>query len=95
MTQKAAKQKLIMEKLVGSKKNIVRSMLKLFRNGEMSESQPCESLAESRGSILHFGTNWRGRHRWEGRIDEVAIFDKALSHQQIDSLMLLGDPSQQ
>ena len=70
-------------------------MLKLFRNGEMSESQPCESLAESRGSILHFGTNWRGRHRWEGRIDEVAIFDKALSHQQIDSLMLLGDPSQQ
>ena len=69
-------------------------MLTLFRNGEMIESQPCESLAESRGSPLHFGTNWRGKHRWEGRIDEVAIFDKALSHQEIDSLMVHGDTSQ-
>ena len=69
-------------------------MLTLFRNGQMIESQPCESLAESRGSPLHFGTNWRGKHRWEGRIDEVAIFDKALSHQEIDSLMVHGDTSQ-
>ncbi|MCH1441344.1 MAG: FecR domain-containing protein [Rubripirellula sp.] len=69
-------------------------MLTLFRNGEMIQSQPCESLAESRGSPLHFGTNWRGKHRWEGRIDEVAIFDKALSHQEIDSLMVHRDPSQ-
>lgn len=68
--------------------------LTLFCNGELVASQPCRSPTASGNSPLYFGTNWRGRHLWEGRIDEVAFFDTALTPEEITNLTMHGDPSQ-
>ena len=69
-------------------------MLTLFRNGEIVDSKLSAAPAESRGLPLYFGANWRGKHLWEGRIDEFAIFDKALTQEQIENLIVYDNPSQ-
>ena len=69
-------------------------MLTLFRNGEIVDSKLSAAPAESRGLPLYFGANRRGKHLWEGRIDEFAIFDKALTQEQIESLIVYDNPSQ-
>ena len=61
--------------------------LKLFRGGKMIDSKPCGPIVTAIGKPLYFGANWRGNHLWEGRIDEFAIFDRALSEEQITDLL--------
>lgn len=65
--------------------------LRLFRNGEEVASTPCGSLAESDDVPLAIGafrsqsTN-KARQFWHGRIDEFALFDNALTAEQIRNL---------
>ncbi|OUT60431.1 MAG: hypothetical protein CBB71_07785 [Rhodopirellula sp. TMED11] len=61
--------------------------LKLFRAGRMIDSKPCVPISKQASQPLYFGTNWRGKHLWEGRIDEFAIFDYAVSEEQMNELL--------
>lgn len=69
-------------------------ILKLLGNGEMIDSKPFSSLADSTGEPMYFGANWRGNHLWEGRLDEVASFDEPLSDEEFENLLLHSVPGQ-
>lgn len=60
--------------------------LQLYEYGRPVASTPCESMATSTNDTLWFGTTPSGSEIWNGRIDEVAIFDKALSDGEIAEL---------
>ena len=62
------------------------NQLKLFRDGVLTSSADCTSLSNKPSPSLVIGTKPSGRKRWEGRIDEVALFDKALSTEEIREL---------
>ena len=63
--------------------------LKLLRDGVLIDSKECGPLRNTTGKPLYFGSNWRGKHLWEGRIDEFAIFDFAVTEEQINDLLRL------
>jgi len=60
--------------------------LRLYNNGQLVASTLSASLADDEATSLWFGTDSSGLHLWDGRIDEVALFDKALSNAQITEL---------
>jgi len=60
--------------------------LRISENGNLSVSTPCEMIAGSESETIWFGTMSEGRGLWNGRIDELAMFDKALSDQDVADL---------
>lgn len=60
--------------------------LSLYEDGRLVASSPCVPLADSDADILWFGTDADGLHLWDGRIDEVALFDRALSEAEVTEL---------
>ena len=58
----------------------------LYEDGHLVASSPGMPLAESKADVLWFGTGADGSHLWDGRIDEVALFDRALSKAEIGIL---------
>lgn len=60
--------------------------LQLYENGQLVASSPTELLAESDADTLWFGTDSEGQRLWNGRIDELAIFDRALTDAEIVEL---------
>jgi hypothetical protein len=70
------------------------ALLRLFRNGREVASAPCAGLSPAAPDVLGIGVKLDGslapdRHTpgfWDGVIDELAIFHRALSPEQIRAL---------
>jgi hypothetical protein len=60
--------------------------LRIYEEGQMVASIPCSSMAVSDAETLWFGTDADGISLWSGRIDELALFDKAISDNAIAEL---------
>lgn len=60
--------------------------LRLYSDGQLVATAAPASLAGNKAKAMWFGTDSGGLHMWDGRIDEVALFDKALSSEQITEL---------
>ncbi len=60
--------------------------LRIYEEGQMAASIPCSSMAVSDAETLWFGTDADGIRLWSGRIDELALFDKAISDNEVAEL---------
>lgn len=61
--------------------------LRLFEEGELVAETACSPL-QAVGSVpMWFGTDRDGAGLWNGRLDEIALFDRALSPREIAKLI--------
>lgn len=60
--------------------------LKLYEDGQMISSTNCSAMSDVNAEAMWFGTNSDGTELWNGRIDELAIFDKSLSDAEANAL---------
>ena len=60
--------------------------LRMYLDGQLVASAPCATVAVSATETVWFGTDAEGTRLWDGRIDELAMFDKALSDSEIAGL---------
>jgi ferric-dicitrate binding protein FerR (iron transport regulator) len=60
--------------------------MRLYEDGRLVIQAPCGALAKSADNPIWFGTETNGLDVWNGRIDELALFDKALSETEIIKL---------
>jgi hypothetical protein len=60
--------------------------LQLYEDGDLVAAKPCISVATTNAETVWFGTNANARRVWCGRIDELALFDKALTKEEIAAL---------
>lgn len=60
--------------------------LQIFANGEPVVSTACSQVASGESTPIWFGTDGEELNLWDGRIDEVVLFDKSLSDQEVASL---------
>lgn len=60
--------------------------LTFYEDGELIASEPCTALANAESATVWFGTDPAGTRVWNGRIDEVALFDRAISGDEIAML---------
>ncbi len=58
----------------------------LYEDGRLVASTLCSLLADSDADVLWFGTDLDGLSLWDGRIDEVALFDRAISDAEVTDL---------
>jgi hypothetical protein len=61
-----------------------------YEDGKLVESKPCAELATSESDPIWFGTNASTTQVWDGRIDEVALFDRALDDDEVLTLYRLA-----
>ncbi len=59
---------------------------RLYEDGHLVASAACSPVADSVTDVLWFGTNADGQQLWDGRIDEVALFDRAFSDVDVTAL---------
>ncbi|MGI9472405.1 MAG: LamG-like jellyroll fold domain-containing protein [Rubripirellula sp.] len=59
------------------------SILRLYRDGELVAETAHGPLRQTPNPGLWIGTDAAGRYLWDGRIDELAIFDRALTSEEI------------
>ena len=60
--------------------------LRVYVDGQLVASVPCAMMAASGSGTIWFGTDAEGTGLWDGRIDELAMFDRALSDSEIAGL---------
>ena len=60
--------------------------LQIYENGQLVASARSSMLANGESDSLWFGTDAEGLRLWNGRIDELALFDRALSAREITDL---------
>jgi ferric-dicitrate binding protein FerR (iron transport regulator) len=60
--------------------------LSLYEDGRLVASSPCSLIADSEADVLWFGTDAIGQNLWDGRIDEVVLFDRALGIVEVNNL---------
>lgn len=60
--------------------------LQLYEDGELVASKPCAGVAASDSDTVWFGTDASATQVWNGRIDEVALFDRALNEEEVAAL---------
>lgn len=60
--------------------------MQLYEDGKLVASKPCDALAASASDTVWFGTDAKATQVWDGRIDEVALFDRALTSEEIAAL---------
>jgi hypothetical protein len=60
--------------------------MQLYEDGELVASKPCAAAAASDSDTVWFGTNGRATQVWDGRIDDVALFNRALTSEDIAAL---------
>jgi hypothetical protein len=60
--------------------------LRIYVDGQLVASVPCAMMAASGSGTIWFGTGAEGTGLWDGRIDELAMFDRALSDSEIAGL---------
>jgi hypothetical protein len=61
-------------------------LLRLYENGQPVAAVPCSMMAASESQPIWFGTDADGIRLWEGRIDELALFDRTLGADDIAEL---------
>ena len=64
-----------------------------YEDGKLVGSKACAELATSESDPIWFGTNASTTQAWDGRIDELSLFNKALSPDQIKTLYLSASVS--
>lgn len=57
--------------------------LQLYEDGRLVASKPCAAVAASDSDPIWFGTDAKATQVWDGRIDEVILFDRALNEEEI------------
>lgn len=65
--------------------------LRLYENGRPVASVSCSAISFRKDEPIWFGTDSAATALWDGRIDEVAFFDTALSDLDIDSLFQVAE----
>jgi len=60
--------------------------LQIYENGQLVVSSALSLIADNKSNSLWFGTDADGVQLWDGRVDELALFDKALSKQDVQDL---------
>ncbi|MEL6894918.1 MAG: LamG-like jellyroll fold domain-containing protein [Planctomycetota bacterium] len=60
--------------------------LQLYEDGKLVASKPCAAMTASDSETVWFGTDAEGTRVWDGRIDELALFDRALNENEIAGL---------
>jgi hypothetical protein len=60
--------------------------LRIYEDGQLVASVPCAMMAASGSETVWFGTDAEGAGLWNGRIDELAMFNKALNDKEITGL---------
>lgn len=60
--------------------------LQIYVDGQLAAAAACGTLASSDGATLWFGTDADGVGLWDGRIDELALFDRPLSDADVAAL---------
>ena len=60
--------------------------LQLYEDGQLVASTPCAAVADSDSDTVWFGTDARATQVWDGRLDDVALFDRALAADEIAAL---------
>lgn len=60
--------------------------LRLYEEGQLVNAAPCNMLTSGVLSPIWFGTAASGDNLWNGRIDELALFDRALSESEVADL---------
>ncbi|QDV40625.1 FecR protein [Stieleria neptunia] len=60
--------------------------LQLYEDGKLVSSKPCAVVAASDSDTVWFGTDANAAQVWDGRIDEVALFDRALAAEDVAAL---------
>lgn len=60
--------------------------LQFYEDGKLAASTRCGALAASESGTVWFGTDARATQMWDGRIDELALFDRALTEEEIAAL---------
>ncbi|XZE56050.1 LamG-like jellyroll fold domain-containing protein [Planctomycetaceae bacterium SH139] len=61
-----------------------------YEDGTLVGSKPCAELATSESDPVWFGTDANATQVWDGRIDEVAFFDRALNEDEVLTLYRLA-----
>ncbi|MFY9254058.1 MAG: LamG-like jellyroll fold domain-containing protein [Fuerstiella sp.] len=61
-----------------------------YEDGKLVGSKPCAELATSESDPVWFGTGANATRVWDGRIDEVAFFDRALDEEEVLTLYRLA-----
>lgn len=60
--------------------------LRIYEDGNLVASTSSSTVTASESDAFWFGTDPTLERRWNGRIDELALFDRALSNEEIASL---------
>ncbi|MGB7324628.1 MAG: LamG domain-containing protein, partial [Rubripirellula sp.] len=60
--------------------------LQFYEDGKRVASEPCAAMAASDSDTVWFGTAPDATRVWDGRIDEVALFNRALNEDEIATL---------
>ena len=60
--------------------------LRIYEDGQLTAKTQCGKMAIRESETVWFGTNADGIGLWNGRIDELALFDKARSDKEIADL---------
>ncbi len=60
--------------------------LQFYEDGKLVASTPCAAMAASDSDALWFGTDAEATRVWDGRLDEVALFDRALTEEEVAAL---------
>ena len=61
--------------------------LQIYEDGQLVASSPCSRIAGNETDPIWIGTDAAGFRLWNGRIDELALFDRALSAEEIADLL--------
>ncbi|MEM8671678.1 MAG: LamG-like jellyroll fold domain-containing protein [Planctomycetota bacterium] len=57
--------------------------LQFYEDGELVASTRCASMEVSDSNTIWLGTNESATQVWDGRLDELALFDRALTQEEI------------
>jgi hypothetical protein len=60
--------------------------LQFYEDGKLVASEPCAAVAASDSDTVWFGTAPGATRVWDGRIDEVALFDRVINADQVVAL---------
>ncbi|MEM1068166.1 MAG: LamG-like jellyroll fold domain-containing protein [Planctomycetota bacterium] len=60
--------------------------LRLYEDGKLVASTACGSMAASNSDTVWLGTNENATEVWDGRLDEMALFDRSLTEKEIAAL---------
>jgi len=62
--------------------------LQLYEDGDLVAAKPCTGMAATDAETVWFGTDSRANRVWDGRIDELALFDNALTKDEVAALYI-------